>query len=247
MIHRKACEKIASTDAPAARRRSALVRLALLTLAACALGGSSAPAGESPPAMPAAAAAPRIEGAYAVDGTAAEIRVIHLKNDYFQITSSEGWEGVGILDGTVYRGVFRQPSLPDGPAGGMGDQTVDFRDPEHPSMKATYSFRAQGDFTQRWSRLRPASGGDVHVDELPEAVKKVAPAYPSDMRPAEGTVLVQALVLEDGSVGDVRVVKSVPLLDEAAMACVRQWRFKPARAAGRPVAVWVAVPVRFGP
>ena len=59
-------------------------------------------------------------------------------------------------------------------------------------------------------------------------------------------MIVQALVLEDGSVGDVRVVRSVPMLDEAAVVAVRQWRFKPAKSKGLPVAVWVAIPVKFG-
>jgi TonB family protein len=40
-------------------------------------------------------------------------------------------------------------------------------------------------------------------------------------------------------------VKSIPGLDEAAMACLRQWRFKPALAKGQPVVVWVGVPVKF--
>jgi TonB family protein len=49
-------------------------------------------------------------------------------------------------------------------------------------------------------------------------------------------------------VGDVRVVHTEPgqgTLGDAAVACVRQWRFKPARANGAPTAVWVAVPIRF--
>ena len=61
----------------------------------------------------------------------------------------------------------------------------------------------------------------------------------------EGTVLVQALVGKDGRVADTKIVKSVPGLDEAAANSVRQWVFKPAMAGGKPVAVWVAVPVRF--
>ncbi len=60
-------------------------------------------------------------------------------------------------------------------------------------------------------------------------------------------MVVQALVLKDGTVGGTRVVKSIPLLDEVAVAAVRQWRFKPALSAGKPVAVWVAVPVKFPP
>jgi len=44
---------------------------------------------------------------------------------------------------------------------------------------------------------------------------------------------------------DTKVVKSIPMLDAAAVACVRQWIFKPALSKGQPVSVWVAVPVKF--
>ena len=94
---------------------------------------------------------------------------------------------------------------------------------------------------------RPAFGQYVYVEELPEATTKVPPVYPAEARRAgvDGTVMVQVLVLEDGTVGECRIVKSVPALDDAAVAAARQWRFKPAMSKGQPVAVWVAVPIRF--
>jgi protein TonB len=57
--------------------------------------------------------------------------------------------------------------------------------------------------------------------------------------------LVQALVGKDGQVKDTRVVKSIPMLDQAAVVAVKKWVFKPALSNNKPVAVWVAVPVRF--
>ena len=96
-------------------------------------------------------------------------------------------------------------------------------------------------------RPLPAFGEYVYVEELPEAIVRVPPTYPRDALAArvEGLVMVQALVLRDGTVADVRIVKSIPPLDAAAAAAVRQWRFKPAMANGQPVAVWVGVPVKF--
>lgn len=93
----------------------------------------------------------------------------------------------------------------------------------------------------------PQFGQYVYVEELPEAITKVPPAYPDIAREAgvDGTVLVQALVGKDGRVRDTRVVKSIPMLDQAAVAAVKQWVFKPALSNNKPVAVWVAVPVRF--
>ena len=88
---------------------------------------------------------------------------------------------------------------------------------------------------------------NVHVDELPVALTRVPPKYPDAARAAgtQGTVQLQAFVKTDGSVGDVKVTVSVPGLDEAAIACVRQWTFKPAQAGGKAVEAWVGVPVKF--
>ena len=93
----------------------------------------------------------------------------------------------------------------------------------------------------------PKFGEYVFVEELPEAVTKVQPVYPDVARDAsvDGTVLVQALVGKDGRVKDTRIVHSVPMLDASAVAAVQQWVFKPALSNNRPVAVWVAIPVRF--
>src|SRR5262245_30706223 len=71
----------------------------------------------------------------------------------------------------------------------------------------------------------------VYVEELPEAISKVPPSYPQGVT-VEGTVLVQALVGTDGRIKDTKIVKSVEHLDEAAVAAVRQWVFKPAMAGG---------------
>jgi periplasmic protein TonB len=93
----------------------------------------------------------------------------------------------------------------------------------------------------------PKFGEYVYVEELPEAVTKVAPIYPDIARDAgvDGQVMVQALVGKDGRVKDVRVVKSIPMLDQSAINAVKQWVFKPALSNNKPVAVWVAVPVKF--
>ncbi len=93
----------------------------------------------------------------------------------------------------------------------------------------------------------PKFGEYVYVEELPEAITRVQPVYPDIAREAnvDGTVMVQALVGKDGKVKDTRVVKSIPMLDGAAVTAVKQWVFKPALSNNKPVAVWVAVPVKF--
>jgi TonB family protein len=85
--------------------------------------------------------------------------------------------------------------------------------------------------------------------ELPEVLSRVEPDVPPDSlggsRGVETTVLVEALVCRDGRVHDVKIRKSVPPFDAAAIDAVRQWVFKPARSNGRPIAVWVAIPIKF--
>ena len=108
-------------------------------------------------------------------------------------------------------------------------------------------------FPPRMPRLQadnpdlPRFGQYVYVRELPEAITKVAPDYPPVARRAgiDGTVLVHALVGKDGRVLDTRVTKSIPDLDDAAEAAVRRLVFKPAMTNHKPVAVWIAVPVKF--
>jgi protein TonB len=89
---------------------------------------------------------------------------------------------------------------------------------------------------------------DFHAVEVqPQLVDLPAPSYPEMARLAEveGTVLLQVLVGKDGRVKEVRVVQSVPMLDSAAIAAASRAVFTPARQQGRPVSVWVEVPIRF--
>jgi protein TonB len=61
----------------------------------------------------------------------------------------------------------------------------------------------------------------------------------------EGLVILEALIDEQGTVRDVRVIRSVPVLDRAAMDAVRQWRFTPTLLTGEPVSVLMNVSVTF--
>lgn len=93
----------------------------------------------------------------------------------------------------------------------------------------------------------PAFADSQHVDQPAEPIARVPAELPNDARAAniEGTVTVQALVGPDGLVKDTRLVASIPMLDAAALECVRQWKFKPALSHGKPVAAWVTIPVKF--
>ena len=87
-------------------------------------------------------------------------------------------------------------------------------------------------------------GGSIRP---PQKVFDVAPVYPPIALAArkEGVVILEAVIAEDGSVSDARVLRSVPLLDAAALEAVRQWRFTPTLLNGQPVAVVMTVTVAF--
>ena len=93
----------------------------------------------------------------------------------------------------------------------------------------------------------PKFGDYVYVTQLPEAIERTVPEFPLTARQAgvSGTVMVQVLVLADGTVGDTHVIKSIPPLDDAAVSCVRKWKFKPAQNDKGATPVWVAIPVTF--
>lgn len=87
-------------------------------------------------------------------------------------------------------------------------------------------------------------GGQIRE---PRRVFSVAPVYPSLARQAhvQGTVVVQAVIGVDGAVRDAQIVRSLPLLDQAALDALKQWRYEPTTLNGVPVAVIMTVSVRF--
>lgn len=83
----------------------------------------------------------------------------------------------------------------------------------------------------------------------PQKVHHVEADYPAAARQArvQGKVVLDAVVEKDGSVTDVRIVESPhPMLDEAAIAAVQQWRYKPILIDGAPARVRVRVTTTFG-
>jgi protein TonB len=87
-------------------------------------------------------------------------------------------------------------------------------------------------------------GGDIRP---PRKVQDVTPRYPPIAREAgvEGLVILEATISEDGAVQNVRVLRGQPLLDQAAVDAVRQWRFTPTLLNGQPVPVVMTVTVSF--
>jgi len=92
---------------------------------------------------------------------------------------------------------------------------------------------------------RPGNGVTV-----PRLVREVKPAYTAEAMRAkvQGTVLLECVVMPDGSVGRVEVVKSLDGtfgLDQEAMKAARQWRFMPGTRFGEPVPVLITIELAF--
>ncbi len=90
--------------------------------------------------------------------------------------------------------------------------------------------------------VRP--GGDI---KPPARIHYVAPVYPEIARRngVKGIVIIEAVIGVDGRVDNARVLKSVPLLDAAALEAVRAWTYSPTLLNGRPTAVIMTVTVLF--
>ena len=94
----------------------------------------------------------------------------------------------------------------------------------------------------RMAAVRP--GGRIMP---PKKIKDVPPVYPALAQSAHisGAVTIEATIGTDGKVVDAKVVRSIPMLDEAALAAVRQWEYLPTMLNGVPVPVLVTVTVNF--
>ena len=83
--------------------------------------------------------------------------------------------------------------------------------------------------------------------KAPALVERVEPEYPplAVRAQVQGVVILEAIVDRDGRVEDVRVLRSIPLLDQAALAAVQQWRYSPLLLNGTPERFVLTVTVSF--
>jgi protein TonB len=96
-------------------------------------------------------------------------------------------------------------------------------------------------------------GGEYEVGNgvtLPRVLKEVKPAYTAEAMRAkvQGVVWLRCVVLPDGSVGRVEVVRSLdPVfgLDQEAVKAARQWRFSPGTRLGEAVSVRITIELTF--
>jgi protein TonB len=93
-----------------------------------------------------------------------------------------------------------------------------------------------------------AASGTI-ASQGPVLLSRIIPTYPEHARTlgVEGQVVLRFIVDESGRVErDIKVIASIPMLDQAAIDAVRQWRFAPALdRSGNPVPAAVSVPLQF--
>jgi protein TonB len=87
-------------------------------------------------------------------------------------------------------------------------------------------------------------GGNIRE---PTKTQSAEPVYPALARAAgvQGVVILEVTIGADGVVSDAQVLRSIPLLDQAALDAVRQWRYEPTLLNGVPTPVILTVTVNF--
>ena len=87
-------------------------------------------------------------------------------------------------------------------------------------------------------------GGNI---KAPLKINDVKPVYPALAQSAGvvGEVIIEAIIAEDGTVIDAKVLRSIPLLDQAALDAVRQWAYTPTLLNGVPVPIVMTVTIKF--
>ena len=78
-------------------------------------------------------------------------------------------------------------------------------------------------------------------------IRKVQPTYPTEARKKhiQGKVIMQAEISKEGTVQFLKVLSGDSLLTEAAIAAVKQWKYKPYLLSGEPIAIETQVTVNF--
>jgi protein TonB len=81
----------------------------------------------------------------------------------------------------------------------------------------------------------------------PKPLRVVPPVYPKLASKArvKGTVVLEAVLTADGTVDEIHVISGHPLLVQAAVDCIRQWRYEPTYLNGEPVAVILMAKINF--
>ena len=100
-------------------------------------------------------------------------------------------------------------------------------------------------YQQRVEQMNPVRVGNGV--QAPAKLRDVRPVYPpiAQASRVQGVVIIEAVIDDMGQVADARVLRSIPLLDQAALDAVRQWLYKPTLVDGQPRSVLMTLTVNF--
>ncbi|HEY3121414.1 MAG TPA: energy transducer TonB [Vicinamibacteria bacterium] len=177
-----------------------------------------APPPPPPPPPPRAAAAPRPKAQAAAPRTQALIAPAHIPDQVKPEQVVEAAQAAGEAGGV-------EGGVPGGVVGGVIGGLPEAAPPPPPP-----------------SRVRAG----IEVKE-PTKIKNVDPVYPDLAVRAniQGVVILQLTIMPSGRVAEVRVLRSIALLDAAAIEAARHWVYTPTLLDGVPVSVDMTVTVRF--
>ena len=138
-------------------------------------------------------------------------------------------------------------SLPDKSAAVFGFENTEGK-PYFISLRITGWGGALGGAWSGGVPLYPGSSPKEGEKVMPpKLVREVSPVYPEAARKAgvEGVVILEATTDTYGGVAKVKVLRSIPLLDQAAIDALKQWVYEPVIVDGKPVPMTFTVTVQF--
>lgn len=117
--------------------------------------------------------------------------------------------------------------------------------PDPPALAQSLGPPMPDGFREVVERLKPLRIGGQMTP--PVKTRDVTPVYPPVAQDAgvQGVVIIEAIIDAEGRVEDARVLRSIPLLDGAALEAVRQWEYMPTLLNGQPVPVLMTMTVNF--
>jgi protein TonB len=189
---------------------------------------------------------PEAERKAGVEGSVMLEAVIRQDGSVGEITVIEGVDGHPALEQSAVEALKRwrfEPATEDG-------------NPVAMAVQIPLAFRLNGKEEHGGKTGAADAGGpggrDTGEDTMPELIPEsmVMPEYPEEAREAgvTGKLILETEVEPNGAPGKITVKEGIPgypAFDEAAIAAVRQWRFKPGTRAGEPVASTVMIPLEF--
>ncbi len=131
------------------------------------------------------------------------------------------------------------------------EEDLDGEDDEDIEIIETIGVTSLDPYEEKLVKILGSTNKFAVYEDAPFALKKAPLDYPVFAKNAgiEGDVILQVEVFKDGSVGAIKILKSLMSgpggLDEAALKSVKQWTFSPAKSGGKPVACWVTFSVNF--